>query len=1084
MKRLLFLHITLLFCSLIWAQAPIATDFPYSCSFEESENLSVWSLNVQTEGQALDEWMYGDGAHSEGKRSMYISSNKKSPRYGNKPNIVVSYLRYQFPKAGTYDISFDWKCVGDAENARMYMMICPEYMLSDPSSDYYLGRIVSSTSGIISPNFVQRYCQQFGGTTDRFLCGSEQWLNTDLTNPFRVSSTTAQLPFAIVFIWVNENRDETVDKLSICIDNLEIGTGRIKKPMNVQVEPVCEDSSLVVSWESGLNEFEVQYRKVGSNTWRRQDGIMNGVEGFTRVNGSQCSYILQRIKEGTYDVRVRGITYDENGDTIRSNFAYKNLALVYCPENHCVNYIDLYGPNVTCTYGMNPAYKAAETPYDYTGVLDYGPDSEESRHTLHVDPYETDPRTDGELMTVPKGALASVRLGNWKTSGQAESITYEFVVDSANQGVLIIQYAVVLENPGSSHSHAEEPRFNLEVLDEHDNLIDESCGRAEFYYSDGVEAGWNVTKDDKVVWKDWTTIGVNLMPYNGQTIRVRFTTYDCGQGGHYGYAYFILDCASAHLETENCGNDSKIECYAPEGFAYAWYKGDPDEPGNQPFWFDRELVTDPGRQEYTCRVSFIEDPECYFDVSTISEPRFPVAEFSFDRLYGVYGDGREDPCTSRLKFHNTSHVMTKYDGKETHTREVTNDAHWYFRRLSNNQVTESYNWNPVYSCPAEGDSIEVMLWTYIGVEESPCDTVRIDTIVVPNIIPDSTEFHYTTCPETPIYFGGQWFNTDTTFIGAYPNFAGCDSLSTLHLKVWPEVKDTYRHDSICSDGSVTINGVKYNQPMENFFIRLKTVHDCDSGLYFTLTVNERIQAEVAQVPDACADDEVFYLTYDISAGKYDSLVITFSTPQLRDTVIYDPDVNVIGIPYPADITPGHYAAKLVFHQFCCGTHTEERSIDVRYRNSIVEQKWNDVLTLLAPKYNGGFEFTSFQWYKNDTPIEGATHSYLYQDLDFDADYYVVVTRKDGVSIATCPIRPVYHPQQSEYPTIIKVGQRIPIYMEQPATIWYYTISGQLYGSYSLPQGYTTLEAPTQTGVYVLKSVNAQGETKAQKIIVE
>lgn len=1079
MKRLLFLHITLLFCTLIWAQTPpIATAFPYSCSFEESEDLSVWSLNVLTGDQTLDKWIYGDGAHSEGKRSMYISSNKKSPRYGNRPNIVVSYLRYKFPKAGIYDISFDWKCVGNPEDARMYMMICPEYLLNDASSSnpYYLGRIASATSGIISPTVVQQACQAFGGTTNRFLCGSDQWLNTDLTNTFSVNSTFAQEPFAIVFIWVNNNTDEAVDQLGICIDNLEIGNGRVQKPKNVQVEAICEDSSLLVSWEGTPAEFEIQYRKVGTNTWRRQDGIMNGVEGFTRVNGTQCSYILQRIKEGTYDIRVRGVAYDETGAPMYSNFAYKNLALVYCPENHCVNYLDLYGPNVTCTYGYEWGHNG-ETPYTHIGVIDYGPDAEESRHTIHVDPTETDARTLGELHTVPEGALGSVRLGNWDDGYEAESITYDILVDAENQGILIVKYAVVLEDP----SHTGEPGFSMVVLDEYGSEVDEKCGKANFFYSDAVDAEWNITKENPtgfsaIAWKDWTTIGVDLQPYAGQHIKVRFTTWDCSAGGHCGYAYFTLDCASARLETENCGNDSKIECYAPEGFAYAWYKGNPDDPGNKPFWFDRELETDPGRQEYTCRVSFVEEPSCYFDVSTVSEPRFPVAGFTSEPVYGE--------CLSKLKFHNTSHVMTKYDGKETHTKEQTNDARWYFRRLSNGQTTESYNWNPVYTCPSEGDSIEVTLWTYIGVEDSPCDTVKIDTIVVPNIIPDSTEFHYTTCPETPVSFGGQWFNTDTTFVGVYPNFAGCDSLSTLHLKVWPIIEDTYRHDSICSDGSVTINGVKYNQPVENLFIRLKSSHGCDSALYFTLTVNERLQATVDQVPDACADDEVFYLTYDISAGKYDSLVITFSTPQLRDTVIYDPDVNVIGIPYPADITPGHYTAKLVFYQFCCGKHTEVRDIDVRYRNSIVEQKWNDVLAILAPAYNGGFEFTSFQWYMNDMPIPGATHSYLYQNLDFDADYYVVVTRKDGVSIATCPIRPVYHPQQSEYPTIIKAGQQMPMYMEQPATIWYYTLAGQLYGTYTLPQGYTTLEAPAQTGVYVLKSVNAQGEKKAQKIIVE
>lgn len=59
-----------------------------------------------------------------------------------------------------------------------------------------------------------------------------------------------------------------------------------------------------------------------------------------------------------------------------------------------------------------------------------------------------------------------------------------------------------------------------------------------------------------------------------------------------------------------------------------------------------------------------------------------------------------------------------------------------------------------------------------------------------------------------------------------------------------------------------------------------------------------------------------------------------------------------------------------------------------------------------------------------------------------------------------------------------------MYMEQQTTIWYYTVSGQFYGSFTMPQGYATFEAPSQPGVYVLKSVNTQGDKKAQKLIVE
>lgn len=1046
MRKILATYITLLFCAIAFAQNPMATGIPYSCSFEESEDLSAWVMNYSTP-TANDKWIVGSAVHSEGQRSMYISADGKNPVCGNRPNVVVSYLRFKFPTATSqknYDISFDWKGIGDSAKSKLYVMVCPEQQLFN-AGNYNIDNIAKSASGVLSPNVIDNACQQLGESRERFVCGSEQWLNISLSNEVRVSSNNSNYPFAIVFIWVNSYIGESAQRSSICIDNLQIGDATLKKPTKLTVEPICDDSVLMVSWESGLSEFEVQYRKVGTSTWRRQDGITDGVEGFTR-DGLKCSYPLHRIGEGSYDVRVQG--KNESG-SIRTNFTYKNQILVYCPENHCIDYLNFSSPNLVCTYGHEWGNQG-ETPFSNIGAVDFGPDAKESRHTRHVDPLELDPRTDSCLHTVPSGALASVRLGNWNASYEAETMTYSFVVDSANQGVLIIKYAVVLEKPGEG---CGDPGFNMEVLDENDNVIDESCGRADFSYSDAVNAGWNRTKDDKVAWKDWTTVGVNLQPYNGQTVKVRFKTYDCGAGGHFGYGYFTLDCASAHLETENCGNDAKIECYAPEGFSYLWFNEAGDTVGTE-----RELIVDPGRQEYTCQVSFIEDPQCYFEVKTLSAPRFPVAEFTAEPIYSE--------CSSKLKFHNTSHVMNKYDGEENHTQEPTEDCHWYFRRLSDNTITESYNWNPVYTCPVLGDSIEVTLVTYIGVDNA-CDTMHVDTFVTPNIVPVPTVFHMVTCPEEPVYFGDQWFNTDTTYVGVFPNFAGCDSTSTLHLNVWPKPQDFYRHDSICSDGSVMVNGIKFTEPVENYLIMMKTSHGCDSAMYFTLTVNERIQTDVPQWSFACADDDEFNIIFDINAGQYDSLEIKFNTPELRDTTLYNNETH-IAIPYPVTVLPGHYMATLKFYQFCCGTHTEVRDVDIRYRASIVEQKWNDVLTVLAPKYNGGYEFTAFQWYKNGQPIPGETRSYLYQDLDFTADYYVVVTRPDGIQMATCPITPVYHEQQSDYPTIVPANQMVRIRLDNPTKVYIYSALGQLVNSYSLTAGETVFQTPAQAGIYIIR----------------
>lgn len=1042
-----------------------AQGIPYACGFEDDEDLSNWVMIHRYSAHAQDQWVVGSAVRCEGKKSMYISADGTNAVYGSQPNIAVSYLTFKFPDSNTqqnYDISFDWKCSGDSLNSKLYVMVCPEQLLYDESANNYydLNKIASSVSGILNRN-VAAACEPLGLSRAPFLFSSKEWQNVSLSNELRVSPSRSRIPFAIVFIWVNNNTNQELQQTGICIDNVQIGSATIKKPQNVVVEPICEDSSMLVSWESGASEFEVQYRTVGSSTWRRADGLTDGVEGFTRTNGTQCSYILQRIKEGSYDVRVQA-----KAAGIVSNWTYENLILVYCPENHCLNYLSFDSPDVVCTYGMT--YNGGKgTPFDNVGWIDFGPDSKESRHTLHVDPTEVDPRTDSSLHTVPQGALASVRLGNWDTGYEAEGITYSFVVDGQNQGILIIKYAVVLNKPNTS---CGDPGFKMVVLDENGDMIDESCGKADFTYTSAAAAGWNETKDGNIVWKDWTTVGVNLQPYDGQKVSVQLTTEDCGGGGHFGYAYFTLDCANAKLETENCGNDAKIECFAPEGFGYKWF----NEAG-EVVSTERTLSVDPGIQTYTCRVSFIEDTTCYFEVSTISAPRFPVPQYTWEPIY--------EECLSKLKFKNTSHVMTKYTGSENHTQEPTTDCHWYFTRLSDGVTTESYNWAPVYTCPMAGDTIVVNYTTYIGVDNA-CDSSRVDTIVVPNIIPQHTEFHMVTCPEEPVQFGNEWFNTDTTVVHLFPNFAGCDSTSTLHLKVHPTIEDTYRHDSICSDSSILINGVRYREPMDNQLIMLQSVNGCDSALYMTLTVNKLIKTEMVEDQYTCADDEELFIYFNILEGVYDSIAIDFSTPALRDTVIYEPDLNTIAVPMPADILPGYYTATLSFYQFCCGVHTEQYAITIRYRSSIVEQKWNDVLTLLSPNHNGGFTFTAFQWYKDGVAMPGETHSYLYQPLDMNATYYVELTRTDGVIVTTCPIQPTLHIDKTDFPTLVQSGQQIPIRTPQAITAWIYTITGQLYSAHALPQGQVAIPAPTQPGVYVLKTVDSNGEMLAKQIIVE
>ena len=90
MRRLLFLHIALLFGSLVWAQQ---ISIPWTCGFEEDEaaEISAWVLNAGTES-ATDQWTVGKAVRSERKQSLYISTDGGlTASFGQKRNIVMAY---------------------------------------------------------------------------------------------------------------------------------------------------------------------------------------------------------------------------------------------------------------------------------------------------------------------------------------------------------------------------------------------------------------------------------------------------------------------------------------------------------------------------------------------------------------------------------------------------------------------------------------------------------------------------------------------------------------------------------------------------------------------------------------------------------------------------------------------------------------------------------------------------------------------------------------------------------------------------------------------------------------------------------
>ncbi|MBE0648510.1 MAG: gliding motility-associated C-terminal domain-containing protein [Bacteroidales bacterium] len=191
-----------------------------------------------------------------------------------------------------------------------------------------------------------------------------------------------------------------------------------------------------------------------------------------------------------------------------------------------------------------------------------------TRHTIIKAPVNVDPHTCYMLNPVPPGAEYSLRLGNDQTGAQAEQIRYSIDV-TEETSLFVYQYAVVLEDP--NHDSVEQPNFTIEVADINGNLIDPICGYYYVYAHQGMPTWYSC---EEVVWKDWTTVGIDLTQFIGQTISIKFTTRDCSQTGHFGYAYLSAYCSKVQLTFGFCPDDTVATVTAPPGFSYLWANGD------------------------------------------------------------------------------------------------------------------------------------------------------------------------------------------------------------------------------------------------------------------------------------------------------------------------------------------------------------------------------------------------------------------------------------------------------------------------------------------------------------------------------
>ncbi|MGN1239870.1 MAG: hypothetical protein ACI4TV_03235, partial [Paludibacteraceae bacterium] len=282
------------------------------------------------------------------------------------------------------------------------------------------------------------------------------------------------------------------------------------------------------------------------------------------------------------------------------------------------------------------------------------------------------------------------------------------------------------------------------------------------------------------------------------------------------------------------------------------------------------------------------------------------------------------------------------------------------------------------------------------------------------------EEHASICADETYSFNGTLLNQSGFYTDSLLSIHGCDSVFHLYLTVLDTTCE-FISDTICIGETYYLHGVPIT---DAGFYKDTTLNEynCSHFTYLTLTLLPPTQAFV-YADSICADEEAFEIAYSYTGQQpiaYSLLFDDFGHSQAFEDLHYIPftaDSSIV-VPTPfkqGDKTqyprPDHYTITLILHNGYCqndSMYPAQGEIIMNYPSWVTEQRFRDVIAILDTKYNGGYEFTSFQWYENGEEMPGETHEYLYLPHELKTtytDYHVRLIRPgETESFQTCPIR--------------------------------------------------------------------------------
>ena len=324
---------------------------------------------------------------------------------------------------------------------------------------------------------------------------------------------------------------------------------------------------------------------------------------------------------------------------------------------------------------------------------------------------------------------------------------------------------------------------------------------------------------------------------------------------------------------------------------------------------------------------------------------------------------------------------------------------------------------------------------------------------------------------------GEYTHTYISHVAPY-----CDSIVTLHLNILPPLLSTF-NETITEGATYIWNEQTYSEK-GSYTQNFTTAEGCDSIVTLNLTVNPLTYDILAHIQ--CADDP--YIEFDVTAsdGLFHQLQFVFTPKAIaqhfHDTIV---DYSTSQILIPNSARAGLYDVAISPRFNNQVLDTRNIQFTLLYPSSVLDQHWDDFIGVLTHNFNGGYDFISFQWYKNGQPMAGENHSYTYQALEMGAAYSAMLEEQDGTKLMTCEIIAMPQTEISIYPTLLQPHQIMRLHNTTDITIWLYDNLGKMIYTNSFYPGDHQLAAPQNTGVYIIRIQQAGKSSKIEtkKLIV-